>query len=630
MKLIGSATNGRVMQRRGQRRSMARSAWGGAGGAAAIAANQTARFGALTRAAAGGWKPLDSNGDAVTLTSYVSLVSGSLGSYIPSISNGNLIFSSGGIGAPAGAVLRVGYAGGTVDVTIGALVAGLYSVASLGEADLAYENSSLGNRIELRTGHHNPTGARVNIARGQSPAGTWTGTAALSDGNWVVLTREPGCKVKVGAMEIAGNGLGHPRYLRVDDLEFLSPLVADTDGFGPGAANGQVYLNGGSHAAVTNCAYGHGVVATGTTIGMFRAINSLTTDIWVEGNDVDGAQHGFMGYATRSVLKGNTFRRIKGDAYQISRCTDMILQGNISTDKLYGHTPRTITAIALGATTTFTVGTSLGTTVNDGAVLEGIGGALGAYLNGKMGKVQSITATTIVLQINTTGQPAWDGLSGEIQTANANHGDHCQFADDAGADNLQDRVTIRGNRFTRGDVPGHWPGGQGIFGGASVARTRSGWMIEGNIYCDAMVQAINVSNLVNSTVRSNTAVRQIGMDGANGNALPMISLGGTLPAGNTLVDNIANAYGSRASATTDLNNAQIVLVSDDAVPANPTTIANYQAALANPPIVPGGVVNPITDLATRTDTGGAYAGFPIFPGATPYYNYATHTYANPR
>jgi hypothetical protein len=147
---------------------------------------------------------------------------------------------------------------------------------------------------------------------------------------------------------------------------------------------------------------------------------------------------------------------------------------------------------------------------------------------------------------------------------------------------------------------------------------------------DAMVQGISVSNLVDSTVRSNTVIRQIGMDGANGNAVPMISLGGTLQSNNILVDNLANTYGSVGSAVTNINNQTIALVSDDAVPAHATTIANYQAALVNPPLVPGGTIDPVADLATRTDAGGAFAGFPIFPGATPYYNFATHVYTNPR
>lgn len=629
MSLIGSFTNGRVSDRRRRQRGMNRSAWGQTG-PATIAAAQTARFGALTRAAAGGWKPLDSNGDAVPLTGYVGLQGGALGAYVPSISNGNLIFSSGGAGAPAGAVLRVAYAGGTVDVTIGALVAGLYSVASLPEADTAYENSSLTNRIELRTGHHNPTAARVIIARGQSPAGVWTGTSLLSDGNWVVLTREPGCKVMIGAVEIGGNGLSHPRYLRLDNLKFLSPMTADSNGFGAGSSNGQCNLFGGSHVAVTNCDFGHGQVLVGTSKGAFRAINSSCSDVWIEGNTVDGAMHGIIGDFHRGQVKSNTFLRVLGDSMQIKFCNDLLLQGNVSDKKLYAHTDRQITAIANGASTVLTVATTSGVTAQDGCVITGVSGALGAFLNNRMWKISSITATTITLQADTSAQPVWDGVAGIVETADPNHGDHCQFHSDPGANNMQDRVTIRGNRFSRGNVGGYWPGGQAIFGGAFVARTRTGWLIEGNIYADTMVQAINVSNLVGSTIRSNTMGRIIGMDGANGTALPTITVAGTVAANNTVLDNLACGYALGPSVVSQANNATVALVNDDAIPAHPTSIANYQATFVNPPTVPNIDFDMVADFATRMDAGGAFAGFPIFPGATPYYNHTTHVYSNPR
>jgi hypothetical protein len=90
------------------------------GGGGGSVSNQTATFGALTVAGRGGFKPVDSNGDTVALTTYNSLVSGSLGVYTPSISSGALVFS-GAAGAPNAAVLRCSHAGGTVDITISSL-----------------------------------------------------------------------------------------------------------------------------------------------------------------------------------------------------------------------------------------------------------------------------------------------------------------------------------------------------------------------------------------------------------------------------------------------------------------------------------------------------------------------------
>lgn len=597
-----------------------------------------ARFGAKTLAGAGEWKPVDGSGNPIDLISYDGLKPGSpaLGAYVPSLLNGGLRFTGGGAGAPANCILLCTMTGGIqIEVTIGALVAGMYSVGTIGQADLAYENSVLGNVIELRAGHHNPTATRQIIGRGSSPAGTWTGTpGVLSDGNWVVLTREPGKIVKIGAVELAGNGASHPRYLRVHDLEFLSPLTADSNGFGPGGANGQINLIGGTHFAVTNCTFGHGLLADGATTGMFRSINSSSGALWIEGNQGTSSHFGFVGDCAASVIRRNVFKRVVNDTFQVTKCNNLLFEGNVSTDKLYGRTDRTITAISTGATTTFTVGTTSGVTVNDGAVLTGISGALGTFLNNRMGKVSAITGTTITLLLDSTGQPAWDGAGGIIETANALHGDHFQLHDDAGADNLQNSVTMRGNMFIRGNPPGYWPGGQGIFGGATpVNRTRDGWLIEGNIYEDTLVHGIVVSNLTNATVRSNTVLRQIGMDGGVGAVLPWISLGGTLAATNTLVDNIACDYGTNTSVTTNINNQTITIVSDDAVPAHATTIANYQASFANPPLVPGSpndMASAISMLATRTDAGGAYAGFPVMPGATPYMNYTTLTYTNPR
>ncbi|MDP3940170.1 MAG: hypothetical protein Q8R92_18805 [Deltaproteobacteria bacterium] len=89
--------------------------------------DQNAGFGALTLASSGGFKPIDTSNNEVALTSYDSLVSGSLGSYTPSISGGRLVFDL--AGAPDGAVLHCSHAGGTVDLTISS-EADTYSVAS--------------------------------------------------------------------------------------------------------------------------------------------------------------------------------------------------------------------------------------------------------------------------------------------------------------------------------------------------------------------------------------------------------------------------------------------------------------------------------------------------------------------
>ena len=94
-------------------------------------ADQTAEFGADTPAGEGGFRPVDSAGQAISLTAYQSLVSGSLGAFAPQIAGGRLVFDR--KGAPQGAVLRCAHSGGTIDIAI-AEVAAARSAANPSEA----------------------------------------------------------------------------------------------------------------------------------------------------------------------------------------------------------------------------------------------------------------------------------------------------------------------------------------------------------------------------------------------------------------------------------------------------------------------------------------------------------------
>jgi hypothetical protein len=126
--------------------------WCGTGGAVA---NQTATFGTLTIALAGGFKPVNSSGITRDLSSYNSLVSGSLGAYTPSVTGGKLVFS-GASGAPNGVVLRCGLAsGGTVDITISTR-ADTYSISTDVEALAARTaiGSTGGKTILFRRGNY--------------------------------------------------------------------------------------------------------------------------------------------------------------------------------------------------------------------------------------------------------------------------------------------------------------------------------------------------------------------------------------------------------------------------------------------------------------------------------------------
>jgi len=102
----------------------------------ATVADQTAEFGADTPAGQGGFRPVASNGQAITLTSYQSLVSGNLGGYTPQVSGGRLVFDQ--AGAPHGAVLRCAHSGGTIDIAISEISAAR-SAVNLSEAKTAIQ-----------------------------------------------------------------------------------------------------------------------------------------------------------------------------------------------------------------------------------------------------------------------------------------------------------------------------------------------------------------------------------------------------------------------------------------------------------------------------------------------------------
>jgi hypothetical protein len=592
--------------------------------------NREARFGAKTIAGAGAFRPTDSDGNVYDLTGYSSLVSGSLGSYSPSISGGGLRFTGGGAGAPAGAVLRCAHANGTIDITIGSLIANTYSVSTLTEAGAAYVASALGNTIELRAGDHNSAIARVILGTSAVPSGTWTGTSALSDGNWVTLTRDPGATVTIGAVEVGAGGTANSRYLRFDDLDFVTPPNADSNGLLPSLVNGQLTWNTScGYMAVTNCRFNSTVAVSGLTSGVPRGmtIGNQANHLWIEGNEFIGCRHGILGGLTDSVVRNNLFRLTLSDCMQINRCNNLILEDNVSTDKCYGYTVLTITAISRGANTVVTFASTSAISVNEPCIFDGLSGALGGQLNGVSIVCASKTATTATFALDTSAMPDWDGVSGTMHALALLHGDHLQFADDPGADNLQDNVTIRGNRFTRGNPGQKYGGSQGLICGGT-SRTRSNWLVEGNIMCDGLVNGMIITNPINCTIRSNTVIRQIGWRGGQGGAIATITTTGSSASGNTVVDNIANAY-TLSGVTTNDNNATLTLVENAAVPANATDVATYQSAFEDPNVAPDISYDAVAAFATRTDGGSVFPG-PIYPGATPYFDYTTLVYTNPR
>jgi hypothetical protein len=113
---------------------------------------QTAIFGAETPAGAGSFQPYTTEWEPFELTSYDSLVSGSLGPYTPVVSGGRLSFT-GAAGAPDGAVLRCNHAGGTVNIAISS-PANTRAVASTSELQtvLGLHAAMSGKTVIIRGG----------------------------------------------------------------------------------------------------------------------------------------------------------------------------------------------------------------------------------------------------------------------------------------------------------------------------------------------------------------------------------------------------------------------------------------------------------------------------------------------
>jgi hypothetical protein len=191
-------------------------------------------------------------------------------------------------------------------------------------------------------------------------------------------------------------------------------------------------------------------------------------------------------------------------------------------------------------------------------------------------------------------------------------------------------ITIRNNRLTRGDTQGEFTNdGGGIFAGNSgTTADRTGWIIEGNIVETVLAQGISISNQHSSLVRSNVAVRGIGVDGStttNQVANIIINNGSN----NIGRDNLSNAFTWNGTIENTNNVAIVLSTPTSAVPALPANVTLYESHFDNPTTVADEVAVATVAYATKV-VGGAQGSPPVFAGATPYTDYASNVYSNPR
>lgn len=611
---------------------------------------QVAYYGAKTVQNGGCFRPLDHTGQPVNLTSSPApvLVSGAaIAPYVATITTTGpgtgLTFNSGGAGAPAGRVFTVALAaGGTVDLEI-QTIANMFHTASLQQSATAFQNGScaLGDQIRIRAGDHNfALAAGTNINRTSNTPGTWTGTGDIRLGNWLTFTRDPAHPTRIGAVQIGQGGNNYQRYFRVHNLEFYTPMTANIFG-GSTNASAQLDFTGLSSSqaffAATYCTFSHTETVTGRNIasagngnvGPHTAIRFQGGPYWCEGNRINGCfvgiNAGTYDATQNSYLLNNEIRRAQIDGILHGTANNLIARNNLITDKVWPHFARVPTAVATGATTTFTVPNTTDIVSNELVTLLGFTGDF-AQFNGRTETLSSFTGTTITVPINSTGL-TWSG-GGEVCYTAENHGDMWQFTESSGQQ--QNNVILEGNVLTRGFADGHWfPDGQGFFAGTTAGQpNRDNWTIRANIIEISLLRGISIYGLINSTVASNTVVRVLGLDGSSttNQVAQIIIEGGS---NNIYRDNLANIFDLAASAAENTNNIAITLSNPtSAIPALAGNVTLYESHFDNPPTVPDETYDGWVAYATR-QSGGAQAG-PIFAGATPYYNRATGVYSDPR
>ena len=582
--------------------------------------NQVMYFGTKTLTGKGGGRPFTDDGTAVDLSSYNSLVSGSLGSYTPSIASGALIFSGGGAGAPNGAVVRCGLvAGGTVDLTI-TTIANTYHANTLADAKTAFQAAVLGDTVYFRDGTYNPTAARQTFMRGTVPGGTWNGS------NYVVMASEIGGKAIIGSVEVGGNGTNTAQHAKWANLEFKAPLTATTtDGrHAATSMNGLFHVASNTNwIALENCKLGHDTPVNSLTTGVYHAVKNVgSLNFHCRNNVIDGACYGISSTKADSIIENNTLLHIQVDSLIISGARSK-WRYNTVTEKCQQAREKTVLNVTTGATTIIEVDDAGPFTVGEAAYLRDMGGL--TVVQGINAPIASKTATTITLSLNTAGQTWTSG--GLIGSTRGLHGDYWQMPDSMPFDGDQDDMEVIGNRFWPGSELRYLYDGQGQAGSqGTVAAIRRRLKFIGNFTTCTVIQGSNFSNCNDGIFASNTTIRQLGIPSGPASSV-RISVTG---ANNTVVDNVANVF-NLPGASVNLNNVVLLVTVPNALPSNATDVATYEAAFANPETVGRLPLTYAELIAAYAPKTGGTLDLAIIPGAVGgAYDQATGIYTDPR
>jgi len=600
-------------------------AWSQTGSATTAAAsgtvqNQVARFGSKTPTGKGGYRPFSDAGVATSLSTYNSLVSGSLGAYVPAISaTGGLIFNSGGAGAPNGAVLRCTLVGGgTVDLTV-ETVANAYHAYDITEIKTAYAAAVCGDTIYVRDGFYNQNSPRQILSRSASPAG-WNGS------NPFVITPELGGVAKFGALEVGSNGTGAAQYVHLTGLKFEAQFVA-TSNDGIGSTKGIFAITQGlSYVTIDNCEIKTAQLVTATTTGVLNGIyNNGGRFLTARNNVIDGNAYGITSGSDDCLFEDNLILRTQVDALACSGARTKVLRNTV-TEKLHQATEHAVTGVTTGSTTTFTLAAVDSANIYTGQTIymTGLGGM--PTTEGDLATVASTTTTTVTVNYNSNGL-TWTG-GGAIGASRGLHGDYIQHADSMNYDGGQDDMEVIGNVWQAGQQLNSY-GGDGQYqagSGGSIPAKRRRMKVIGNVYIGEYVNGMNLNNLEDSLVASNTVIRQQGSPGAQ-NTITRIAVNGL---NNLVWDNVSTGY-SLGSTSIGTNNVTLPIVSSQNIPPSPSDAAIYTDAFVNPDLVSHIALTRAEILSRYAPKPGGTLDIAIVPGAIGgQYDQNTGIYTAPR
>lgn len=571
---------------------------GGLSVAPPVVTDQALDFGAKTLAGGGGAKIYDSGGAEVDLTSYDSLISGSLGAYTPVVSGGRLSFT-GAAGAPDGAVLRCSHADGTVDVTVNE-VANLFNVKDDAELEAAAESGTLAfaDTISLRAGIYNPTKTDRRLRRSADPLGTWSGS------NYVTITSENPLGAVIRRLGVDGSQNTNAYF------EFTS-IRFDCDLNGVDAAALRT-LTGASYVYVHDCVFA-GTANPARTIDddICDAIDFNSTggsNLRIEDCEFYDVVRPVTQRGPDNTCLRNYVRRFWGDCFQfVDPCARYKVSYNDVAEERMPYTETAIVAVTEGNPTLIEVADATGIIASYDMVITGATGL--DEVSETVYNISNVAGSVLTVDVDTSAATPWS--SGGVIRWTGAHGDVIQGAlKDALAGELDD-IEIKGNLFDCGASTPFLAGKQFIFLDDNDVDVDN-LIIEGNlgVLGSGGGAGITVIYPANSTIRNNTIIRHL--TASTSAEIRIVSPGANV----TVANNVANGY-SIGGAGTDFNNLALARTSiayADAFVSHATSFSNVDTVAAYAPRT-GGAIDALDPVPGAIPAQSFVSPFAFTPGA---------------